>query len=139
LQAKKTIGARGGHHCIPGGPPPQEGLRRGSLQPRPCRKGQLDDAIAEYREAIRLNGSFAAAHRDLATALERKGQQEEAIAEYRGAISLKKDDFAAHYNLGGLLRDYKHDYDGAIIAFREALRLKKDYGESATSQQTATC
>jgi tetratricopeptide (TPR) repeat protein len=88
-------------------------------------KGKLDEAIAEYREAIRLKKDYAKAHYNLGKALEDKGKLDEAIAEYREAIRLKKDFANAHVNLGVALRS-KGQLDEAIAECREAIRLKKD-------------
>ena len=92
--------------AAPRGHPPQAGLRRRPLQPRrrPDSKGQLDEAIAGYREAIRLEPDYAEAHYNLGIALQDKGQLDEAIAAYREAIRLKPDSAEAHYNLGNALR-----------------------------------
>jgi serine/threonine protein kinase/Flp pilus assembly protein TadD len=96
-------------------------------------KGQLDEAIAEYREAIRLSEGLAPAlyklHCNLGSALHTKGQMKEAIAEYREATRLKNDGAEAHYGLGKVLL---HDAqpDQAIVEFREAIRLKKEYAEA---------
>jgi serine/threonine protein kinase len=48
-----------------------------------CAKGQLDEAIAEYREAIRLKEDYAEAHWDLGNALRQKGQFAEALVHWR--------------------------------------------------------
>ena len=55
---------------------------------------------------------------------------DEAVAEYREAIRLKPDLASAHVNLGTILCDVKHDYDGAIAEFRDAIRLKPDRAEA---------
>jgi tetratricopeptide (TPR) repeat protein len=92
----------------------------------------LDEAIAEYREAIRLKKDYAEAHNNLGIALYAKGALDEAIAEYREAIRLKKDLAAAHNNLGSALAT-KGEIDQAIAEFREAIGLKKDYAEAHDS------
>ena len=46
-------------------------------------RGKLDEAIAEYREAIRLKPDYADAHYNLGIALATRGKLDEAIAEYR--------------------------------------------------------
>jgi tetratricopeptide (TPR) repeat protein len=66
-------------------------------------KGRLDEAIAEYREAIRIKKDFAEAHCNLGVALTAKGRLDEAIAEYREALRIKKDYAEAHCNLGHAL------------------------------------
>jgi serine/threonine-protein kinase len=63
----------------------------------------LDEAIAEYREAIRLNKDYAEAHYNHGAALSAKGQLDEAIAAYREAIRLNKAYAEAHCNLGAEL------------------------------------
>ena len=57
-------------------------------------QGKLDEAIAEFREAIRLKPDDAAAHYNLGNALHDHGKLDEAIAECREAIRLKPDDAA---------------------------------------------
>jgi tetratricopeptide (TPR) repeat protein len=54
-------------------------------------KGQLDEAIAEYREVIRLQKDSAEAHYGLGLALKGKGQVDEALAAFREALRLKPD------------------------------------------------
>jgi tetratricopeptide (TPR) repeat protein/serine/threonine protein kinase len=91
--------------------------------------GQLDEAIAEWHEALRLQKALQQdlpqAHTNLGIALRDKGLLDEAIAEHREAIRLKKDAAAAHTNLGGALRA-KGLLDEAIAEHREAIRLQKD-------------
>lgn len=53
--------------------------------------GKLDEAVAEFRESIRLNSDFAQAHYELGTILEDQGKSEEADAEYAEAKRLKPD------------------------------------------------
>jgi len=97
-------------------------------------KGRLDEAIAAYREAIRIKPESEAPHHKLGIALRDQGKVAEAITEYRAAIRLNRDEgglhvdheAGLHVNLGAILCDDKHDYDGAIVEFREAIRLKPD-------------
>jgi len=79
------------------------------------KKGDVDGAIAEYREAIRLEPDYAEAHNDLGYVLYGKGDVDGAIAEYRAAIRLKPDLVLPHTNLGIAL-GRKGDVDGAIAA-----------------------
>ena len=88
-------------------------------------KGDLDGAIAEYREALRLEPSFFFAHNNLGNDLAAKGDLDAAIAELRKAVLLNPKLPDAHNNLGLVLCD-KGDLDGAIAEYREALRLKDD-------------
>ena len=65
----------------------------------------MDEAIAEYRKAIRSSPTFAKAHNNLGNALCDKHQWDEAIAEYRKALQIHPDYVIAHINLGIALND----------------------------------
>ena len=85
-------------------------------------KGDLEGAIAEFREALRLKPDFADAHLNLGVALRDKGDLDGAIAEHRTALRLQPEDAGAHYALG-LALTAKGDRREAAHAFREFLRL----------------
>src|SRR5947207_1507019 len=50
--------------------------------------GRVEEAIAEYREAIRLDNDYALAHLNLGRALGSQGRLNEAIASFKEAIRL---------------------------------------------------
>ncbi len=86
-------------------------------------QGKLEEAIAAYREAIRLKPDYADAHNNLGIALGKQGKLEEAVAEFRTAIRLKPDYADAHATLGvALVAQGK--VDDAIAELRAAIRLK---------------
>jgi tetratricopeptide (TPR) repeat protein len=92
----------------------------------------VDEAIAAYRQAIRLKPDYAKAHNNLGLALKAKGQLDEAIAAFRQAIRLQPDHHEAHYSLA-LALEAKGRVDEAIAAYRQAIRLKKDYPQAHTN------
>ena len=53
--------------------------------------GRLDEAIAQLRKTVEMDGSFYYWPRILGVALELKGQIPEAMAEYEKAIALSDD------------------------------------------------
>jgi protein O-GlcNAc transferase len=53
-------------------------------------KGQVDDAIERYQQALSEDPNYAEAHRGLAKALERQGKKAEAEAERQKADALEK-------------------------------------------------
>jgi serine/threonine protein kinase/tetratricopeptide (TPR) repeat protein len=55
-----------------------------------CDKHQLDQAIAEYHEAIRLKMDYLEAHYGLSSALYQKGWPDEAIADLKQVLQLTK-------------------------------------------------
>jgi Flp pilus assembly protein TadD len=67
--------------------------------------GRLNDAIAEFEEALRLKPDFAEVHCNLGRALAlTPGRLNDAIAEYREALRLRPGDSAAQQALATVLR-----------------------------------
>ena len=93
------------------------------------KKGQIDEAIRHYREALRLNPDFAQAHNNLGAALEKEGQTDEAIRQYQEALRLKADYAEAHNNLGIIFYQQSRT-DEAIRQFKEAIALKPVLAEA---------
>ena len=89
-------------------------------------KGDLDGAIAEFREAVRLKPDSAEVHSNYGMTHQDKGDVNGAIVEYREAIRLKPDFALAHSNLGNSLAS-RGDFSGAVAEYREAIRLKPDF------------
>jgi protein O-mannosyl-transferase len=92
-------------------------------------KGQIDEAIRQYHEAIRLQPNNAYAHNNLGASLIRKGQIDEAIRQFLEALRLQPDYAIAHYNLGAAL-DKNGQIDEAIRQYQEAIRLKPDHADA---------
>jgi tetratricopeptide (TPR) repeat protein len=93
------------------------------------RKGQTDEAIRQYQEALRLKPGYAVAYNNIGISLTVKGQTDEAIVQLQEAIRLKPDYAEPHSNLGvNLLR--KGQLDEALRQFQEAVRLKPDYADA---------
>ena len=85
-------------------------------------RDQLDEAVAEFKEAIRLDPEFVEAHYNLGLTYHDQGKFELAVAEHQEAIGLAPDLAEAHNGLGmayyGLGR-----LDEAIAAYQEAVEL----------------
>ena len=83
---------------------------------------RYDDAIAHYREAIRIAPQFGLPHNNLATLLPRS-ETEEIIKHYRAAVRFSPNNPEAHNNLANSLSDQGF-YEEADLHFRESIRLK---------------
>ncbi len=83
--------------------------------------GRTDEAIAQLREAIRLNPSYVDAHTNLGRALRLHGSPTDAADEFRLALRYYPQYAAAHNGLGIVLAGSKPDE--ALEQFAEAIRL----------------
>ena len=94
-----------------------------------AKQGNLEEATALFREAVRLWPDFAEAHNNLGLALREQGQLAAAVAQYQQALRLKPNYVNAHYNLGNALQA-QGQLAAAVAQYQEALRLQPDYAEA---------
>jgi superkiller protein 3 len=87
-----------------------------------ARRKKLDEAVAEYRNAIKLYPKGAGAHFALGNVLRRQKKLDEAVPEYRKAIELNPKSSGAYNGLGNSLGNQKK-FDEAITAYRKAIEL----------------
>jgi protein O-mannosyl-transferase len=88
----------------------------------------LNEAIFQYREALRLKPDYAEAHYNLGTALELvPGHLDEAISQYEEVLRLVPDFAEAHSNLGIALDAKPGRSADAIAQYEEAIRIKPEY------------
>jgi Flp pilus assembly protein TadD len=64
-----------------------------------AQKGQIDEAIRHYEEALRLKPDQAQIHNNLGAAFYQQGRTDEAIGQYQEALRLKPDYAGARKNL----------------------------------------
>ena len=85
-------------------------------------QGDLQKAIAEYDEAIRLDPLFAVAHNNRGNAYRKLGQDQRAIEDYDEAIRLDPELTMAYYNRGNRHSDLGL-FQLAVEDYNEAIRL----------------
>ncbi len=92
-------------------------------------QNRLADALAQYREAARLNPRFWTARMNVGIALRDLGRLDEAVEEFRGIVKAAPRDAAAHYNLANALVRRGRSAD-AFAEFAEAVRLNPRFAEA---------
>lgn len=86
-------------------------------------RGEVEEAIAEFRLALRRDGTSAQTHNNLGTALLRAGATNEALAAFARAIALMPGHAGAHFNLGLALHSQRR-FPEAAVHLRRAVELK---------------
>jgi tetratricopeptide (TPR) repeat protein len=98
-------------------------------------RGQIDEAIGEFRTAIRLQPA-AVAYKSLGAAYQAKGLINEAIEQYRLAVRLEPADVDAHSYLAAAYAE-SGALDKAIEHFRIAVQLRPDSANAQYDLGTA--
>ena len=99
-------------------------------------QGHLEEAVVEYREALR-HGEKKEARCNLGAALYKLGRFAEAATEFREILGRNPKDPVAFNDLGGALLALG-DKDGAIAMYREAVRLDPGYRQARYNLAKAT-
>jgi protein O-GlcNAc transferase len=91
--------------------------------------GNLDEAIAVFRDGVRLKPNEAEICNNLGNALNEKGEFSEATDFCLRAMQLRPEYPGAFNNLGNALRGLRQ-LEKALVAYRRAIELKPDYVEA---------
>ena len=94
--------------------------------------GQINEAMEQYREVLRLDPNQAHANLDLGVALAMTGQLQEATNCFARALRNRPDWSGTHLNLGRALFELG-DFSGALTHYAEAVRLDSNAVVAFTS------
>jgi tetratricopeptide (TPR) repeat protein len=94
--------------------------------------GQLDEAVAKYREAVAIRPGHAGVHNALGGALFSKEDFDGAASEFRKAIAIDPKLLEAHFNLG-LIAERRSDFAEAREHYQRVLEI--DSGSTAARQR----
>jgi len=95
-------------------------------------KGQNEDAIAAWKEALALDPGDAKANYNLGLALLRRGGLDDAVTHFQTAVDAKPEFSDAQANLGAaLLQEGK--VDEAIAHLEQAVAVKPQHGEAQSN------
>lgn len=89
-------------------------------------QGRLDEALACFEQALRIDPGFSMAQNNLGITLQAQGRIAEAIAMLEKAIGMNPQDPELYYNLGCSLQEDGRT-QSAIEAYRRAIALRSDY------------
>lgn len=89
------------------------------------RIGKYDEAIREFREALRLNPGYIEVHNNLGVTYDRMGMAGEAVNELNEAMRLNPDYTEALCNLGNI-HACSGNYGEAFEKLQEALRINPE-------------
>ncbi len=89
-------------------------------------KGELNEALAEYRAAEQLAPELYHIHNNLGNLLDNLGHPNEALTEYRWAVLLNPGRPSLHNGEGVVLAELGR-FDEALRQFKEAARLDPAY------------
>ncbi|MGQ9630276.1 MAG: tetratricopeptide repeat protein [bacterium] len=90
-------------------------------------RGEYDNAINRYNQALEKDPDFAEAYYKRGTAYRYKGEMERALEDFRKAIELRPD-YKEAYNALGALLVYMGEVDEAIREFKRALEIDPNFG-----------
>jgi tetratricopeptide (TPR) repeat protein len=91
-------------------------------------KGDIDRAIQDYAQAIKLSPKFAAAFNNRGVAHDNKGEYDRAIQDFDQSIKLKPS-AEAHFNRGNAYLG-KTQHAAAIDDYNQAIKLKPDFAQA---------
>lgn len=94
-----------------------------------ARVGQVEDALAQFHQALAMNPRSAEAAFSVGSVLEQTGRIEEALSRYRDAASFDPSDVPSLTGIGRILAA-AGDLAGAEDAFRRALRWNPNAKEA---------
>ncbi len=95
-------------------------------------KGNYNQAIVHYREAIRILPSFSYSLENLGFILYKQGNYEEATHYYQRAINFNSNSERSYYMLGNIYFEQKQ-INNAIVHYAKAIKIRQDYVEAMTN------
>lgn len=91
--------------------------------------GQMDEAIATLKRAIKINAHASSYHANLGEILRQAGRLEEASQAIEEAIKLEPNNAQALNNLG-IVQYERKQFGDAVLSYRRALELRPQMAEA---------
>jgi serine/threonine-protein kinase len=93
------------------------------------RRGDLDAAIVDLEEAVRLKPDLAVALASLGILQSQTGRIDEAIEAWKRVIRISPRSATAHYSLA-LNLQHRYSFEDAASTYRKAIEFKPDFAEA---------
>ena len=103
---------------------------------RLAESGRLDEAAANFRQALQIDSAFADAHNNLGNALQNQGRFEEAVQHLLEAIRIHETHAEAHNNLGIVLCKQRKFVE-AEKSLARALELRPEFVQALVNRGKA--
>jgi tetratricopeptide (TPR) repeat protein len=94
-----------------------------------AKQGQMEEAVAQYRDALEIRPDDPEIHCNLGVAFFQMSEPDEAIAQYRKALEIAPDYAVAHNDLGIALFK-KGELEEAIAQYRKALEIDPENADA---------
>ncbi|MEN6407454.1 MAG: tetratricopeptide repeat protein [Thermoguttaceae bacterium] len=107
----------------------ENNIARSNLGVELARQGRFDEAVVQYREAVRIRPDDAVSFSNLGNAMMAIGRLDEAEPSYEASLRINPDSAETHCNFGVLLTR-RGQGDRAASQYESALRLRPDYVEA---------
>jgi tetratricopeptide (TPR) repeat protein len=92
-------------------------------------EGRMDEAIAQYQEAMQIDPDYADANLNFGNILLEKGRLDEAIVHFQKALQNRPDFVNAYNSLGNALHQ-EGRMDEAIAQYQKALQINPDFTDA---------
>ena len=93
------------------------------------RKGNYDEALAEYKAALKIRRKMARPHHGIGLVYHAQGEHNRAIDEYKAAIKIDPDYIFAHNSMGMAYMNVDRHSD-AVPVFKKAIQLYENFGDA---------
>lgn len=108
---------------------PTSWLAHNNLANLLTKRGELEEGMPHYYEALKLNPDFVEAHLNLGIALEVQGELSDALAQYKEVLRIDPTWPDGFYNMGVCLAKMGK-VDEAIADYERAIELRPEYDKA---------
>ena len=108
---------------------PRSWMAHNNLGNALLQKGRVNEAIAQFNQALKIDPDYAVGHSNLGNALLRLGRAEESLAHIERALEIDPRNAEAENNLGNTLMQMGRRQD-AVTHYGKAIAIDPHYAEA---------